>query len=162
LDIEIAVARKGWSMTDIQPEAQVFHRLNQRELEFGGLRFDVYFTGSFGATMRLSGQVDGDWKELLRFDDFVDMPHYHAPADDHQTNYDRENGEPLEWYLAQIRDDLPAWLTKSGYGDIIPTIDLAAVSANVGQLRDAMYDCLPDGFVRVPGVGLQRVAAPAS
>jgi hypothetical protein len=149
-------------MTDVQPEAQAFYRLNQRELEFGGLRFDVYFTGTFGATMRLSGQVDGDWKELLRFDDFVDMPHYHAPADAHQTNYDSANGDPLEWYIAQIRDDLPEWLTKSGYAGVLPSIDFAVVSANVGQLRDAMHDVVPEGFQRVPGVGLQRVDAPAS
>ena len=58
-------------MTDVQPAAQPFRRLNQRELEFGGLRFDVYFNGAIGATMRLSAPVDGEWKELLRFDDFV-------------------------------------------------------------------------------------------
>lgn len=149
-------------MTDVQPEAQAFHRLNQRELEFGGLRFDVYFTGSFGATMRVSGQVDGAWKEMLRFDDFVDMPHYHAPADAHQTNYESSNGDPLEWYIAQIRDDLPEWLTKSGYAGVLPSVDLAVVAANVGQLRDAMYEVVPEGFKRVPGVGLQRVDLPAS
>jgi hypothetical protein len=157
-----ADAREGWSMTDVQPEAQVFHRLNQRELEFGGLRFDVYFTGSFGATMRLSGRVDGEWKELLRFDDFVDAPHYHAPADAHQTNYDRKNGDPLEWYIAQIRDHLAEWLTNAGYAEVLATIDLDAVSAHAGELRDAMYECLPDGFTRVPGVGLQRVESPAA
>jgi hypothetical protein len=150
------------AMTDVQPGAQAFHRLNQRELEFGGLRFDVYFTGTFGPTMRLSGQVDGEWKELLRFDDFVGMPHYHAPADGPQTNYDPANGEPLEWYLAQIRDDLPEWLTRSGHAEVIPTIDFAVVSANVDQLRQAMTDCLPDGFERVPGVGLRRVETPAT
>jgi hypothetical protein len=144
-------------MTDVQPETPTFYRLNPRELEFGGLRFEVYFTGDFGATMRLSGRVDGDWKELLRFDDFVDTPHYHVPADDHQTNYDRENGDPLEWYIAQIRDHLPDWLTKAGYADVLATIDLGAVSAHVGELRDAMHEVLPDGFTRVPGVGLQRV-----
>lgn len=149
-------------MTDVQPEAQTFHRLNQRELEFGGLRFDVYFTGTFGPTMRLSGQVDGDWKELLRFDEFIDTPHYHAPADGPQTNYDRANGDPLEWYLAQISDDLPGWLTRSGYAEVIPTIDLAVVSDNVGQLRQAMTDVLPDGFERIPDVGLRRVESPAT
>jgi hypothetical protein len=149
-------------MSDVQPEAQVFQRLNQRELEFGGLRFDVYFTGTFGATMRVSGQVDGDWKELLRFDDFVDTPHYHAPADAHQTNYERSNGDPLEWYITQIRDDLPGWLTKSGYAGVLPTIDLPVVSANVGRLRDAMHEVVPEGFKRVPGVGLQRLDGAAS
>jgi len=149
-------------MTDVQPEAQVFYRLNQRELDFGGLRFDVYFTGTFGATMRLSGRLDGEWKELLRFDDFVDAPHYHAPADDHQTNYDRQHGDPLEWYIAQIRDHLAEWLTNAGYAEVLDTIYLDAVSAHVDELRDAMHDCVPEGFIRVPGVGLQRVESPAA
>ena len=149
-------------MTDVQPAAQPFRRLNQRELEFGGVRFDVYFNGAIGATMRLSAPVNGEWKELLRFDDFVDAPHYHAPADDHQTNYDRKNGDPLEWYIAQIRDDLPAWLTKAGYGDVVASIDTEAVRAHIGELRDAMYDVLPEGFTRVPGVGLQRIESPAA
>src|SRR5450631_387793 len=122
-------------MTDVQPEGQVFQRLNRRELEFGGLRFEVYFTGTFGATMRVFGQVDGDWKEMLRFDDFVDAPHYHAPADADQINYDRQNlGDPLEWYIAQVRDELPVRLTKSGFSEVGPTIDMAALAANVDQL----------------------------
>jgi hypothetical protein len=144
-------------MTDIQPGPQAFRRLNAQELEFGGLRFNVSFTGEFGATMRVYGRVDGEWTEMLRFDDFVDGPHYHAPADGPQINFDRALGEPLEWYIAQIRDDLPEWLTRSGFASVVPTIDTTAVADNVGSLREAMSACLPAGFTRVPGVGLQRV-----
>jgi hypothetical protein len=146
-------------MTDTQPDPQVFRRSNQQQLEFGGLRFEVSFTGDFGATMRVDGRAGGEWTEMLRFDDFVDGPHYHAPASGPQTNFDRALGEPLEWWLAQIRDDLPAWLTRSGFADVLPTIDLAAVADNVDRLRQAMSACLPPGFTRVPGVGLQRTAS---
>jgi hypothetical protein len=148
-------------------EGQVLRRLNERELEFGGLSFDIYTTAVgpeapapvsvvFGATMRVSGKIDGEWKELLRFDDFMERPHFHVPADAFETFFDRENGEPLEWYITQVRDHLDEWLTKAGFEEIVPTIDLAQVSANVDQLRDAMIDCVPEGFTRVPGFGLQR------
>jgi hypothetical protein len=148
-------------------EGQVLRRLNERALEFGGLSFDIYTTAVgpeapapvsrvFGATLRISGRIDGEPKELLRFDDFIEQPHFHVPADASETFFDRKNGEPLEWYITQIRDHLDEWLTKAGYQGIIPTVDLTHVSANVDQLRDAMIDCVPEGFTRVPGYGLQR------
>jgi hypothetical protein len=149
-------------MTDMQPDRQMFRRLNRQELEFGGLCFDVSFTGEFGATMRVYGMVGDQWTEMLRFDDFVDGPHYHAPADGPQINFDRALGVPLDWYIAQIRDDLPGWLTRSGFADVLPTIDVQAVAANVGKVEEAMSACMPPGFSRVPGVGLQRVEPSAA
>ncbi len=128
-----------------------------QQFEFGGLRFDVAFRGTAGATLRVDGQVRGVWKELLRFDDFVAVPHYHAPADAEQINFDRANGDPLEWYLAQIRDHLPEWLTSSGFVEVIAGVDTSVIAAHVETLREAMHACVPEGFVRVPGVGLQRV-----
>jgi hypothetical protein len=132
-------------------------RPQSQQFEFGGLRFDVAFRAPAGATLRVHGPVDGHWTELLRFDDFVDAPHYHAPADAAQIDFDRTNGDPLEWYLAQIQHHLGQWLTDSGYAIVIPTVDFAAVAANVDTLRQAMHSCVPDGFTRVPGIGLQRV-----
>jgi hypothetical protein len=133
---------------------------NPQAFEFGGLRFEVSFRGDAGATLRVDGKVAGAWKEMLRFDDFVDAPHYHAPADAGQINFDRATyGEPLEWYLTQIRDDLPGWLRRSGYADVVPTVDMTAVVANLPKIREAMYTCVPEGFVRVPGIGLQRVTS---
>ena len=92
-------------------------------IEFGGLRFDVSFR-EVGATLRVDGHVDGTWTEMLRFDDFVDMPHFHSPADGAAIPFDRAHGEPLAWYVAQIRDHLPEWLEKAGFGDVLPTIDV--------------------------------------
>jgi hypothetical protein len=143
-------------MPPTEQPADAPHRPPSEQFEFGGLRFDVAFRGP-GATLRVDGQVDGRWTELLRFDDFVDVPHYHAPADADQIDFDRANGDPLEWYLAQIHDHLAEWLARSGHASVIPTVDFAAVSANVDTLRQAMHACVPDTFTRVPGVGLQRV-----
>jgi hypothetical protein len=125
-------------------------------LEFGGLRFNVSFR-EVGATLRVDGRVDGAWTEMLRFDDFVDIPHFHAPADGDVIPFDRASlGEPLAWYVSQIRDHLPEWLENAGFGDVLPSIDVKAVSLNADRLIGAMNACVPAGFLRVPGIGLQR------
>jgi hypothetical protein len=147
-------------MDEKQPSPEAMRAVNQQILEFGGLRFDVAFRAVAGATLRVDGKVDGEWKEMLRFDDFIEKPHYHAPASDHQVDFDRDAlGEPLAWYIAQIRDHLPEWLTKSGFADVVPSIDMDEVRANIDKVDRAMRDCVPEGFVRVPGFGIQRVTA---
>ena len=148
-------------MTEKDPQGQMPAQADHQELEFGGLQFGVSFR-EVGATLRVSGKVDGGWREMLRFDDFVDAPHYHAPADADQINFDRATyGDPLEWYMTQIRDDLPEWLEKSGFADVVPTVDMTEVVANLGKVREAMDTCVPEGFTRVPGIGLQRLPAKA-
>jgi hypothetical protein len=126
------------------------------ELEYGGLRFGVSFRRPAGATLRVNGEVDGEWTELLRFDDFVDAPHYHVPASAEQINFDRANGEPLDWYIAQIRDNLGPLLDQAGFGKVAERADLAAVSEHAGDIKRAMEECVPEGYVRLAGVGLQR------
>jgi hypothetical protein len=126
-----------------------------RDVDLGGLRFAVSFRGEVGATLRVLGNVDNGWKELLRFDDFVEAPHYHVPADASATMFDRALGDPLEWYLAQLRDNLTELLDRGGFHAIAETIDARAIAAGVDQLRDAVAECVPDTFVRVPGVGLR-------
>ena len=49
-------------------------------VDCGGLRFEATFRAPAGATLRVFGEVDGDIAELLRFDDFIEGPHYHIPA----------------------------------------------------------------------------------
>ena len=68
----------------------------------------------------------------------------------------------LAWYIAQIRDHLPEWLEKSGFADVVPAVDMDEVARNIDKVEKAMRDCVPEGFVRVPGVGIQRVTAAAS
>jgi hypothetical protein len=135
------------------------HASHEAELEVGGLRFGVSFRDPAGATLRVNGSIDGQWTELLRFDDFVDGPHYHVPASGPQIDFDRQaHGEPLAWYVAQIRENLPALLDEAGYGELVPLLDLKAISERAGELQKLMEECVPTGFTRIPGVGLQRAA----
>ena len=135
------------------------HVANRTEVEPGGLKLGVSFRESAGATLRVNGRVDGAWTELPRFDDFVDDPHYHEPASGAPIGFERDaSGEPLAWYIAPIRDNLAAMLPKVGYGQIVPQLDLEEVRNRSGEVQKLMEDCVPAGYTRVPGVGLQRVA----
>ena len=126
----------------------------------GGLRFEATFRAPQGATLRVFADVAGQRTELLRFDDFVDGPHYHVPGAGPAIAFDRdEKGEPLTWIVAELRDDLGPLLTTAGYAEILPSLDVPAVTANADRIRQAMEVCVPEGYARVPGVGLQRTGA---
>jgi hypothetical protein len=51
---------------------------------------------------------------------------------------------------------LPEWLEKAGFGEVLPSIDVEMISLSSERLIEAMNACVPAGFFRVPGVGLQR------
>jgi hypothetical protein len=144
-------------MADVTSDQSAGFGSKTTEWDAGGLRFAVSFRAPVGATLRVSGPVPGTPKALLRFDDFVDSPHYHAPADADSISLDRAIvGEPLDWFVRQIRDHLEDLLTAAGFAAILPEIDVGTVSGRAERIRTAMIDCVPDGYVRLPGVGLQR------
>jgi hypothetical protein len=135
-----------------------FDAAEPTEMDVGGLRFRASFRAPAGATLRVSAQVEGGWRELLRFDDFVEHPHFHVPAAANPTMVDRDaDGVPLEFFVAQLRDHLRELLVEGGFSEILETVDVDAVASNIGRIREAMIDVVPDGYTRVPGVGLQRV-----
>jgi hypothetical protein len=128
------------------------------ELDIGGLRFSTSFRAPAGATLRVSAQLDDGWRELLRFDDFVEQPHFHVPASADATMVDREvTGAPLDFFIAQLRDHLSELLVQGGFSEILETTDSDAVANNIDRVRQAMIDVVPDGYTRVADVGLQRV-----
>jgi hypothetical protein len=127
------------------------------ELDIGGLRFSASFRAPAGATLRVLAQFEDGWREVLRFDDFVEQPHFHVPASADATMVDREmNGAALDFFIAQLRDQLGELLLQGGFSEILETTDLDAVANDIDRIREAMIDVVPDGYSRVPGVGLQR------
>jgi hypothetical protein len=149
-------------MADAKPENPLSES-QPAEWDAGGLHFAVSFREPAGATFRLSAPVGGLPRELVRFDDFVDAPHYHVPADADPVVFDREAlGEPLDWLVHQISDHLEELLTTAGCASLLPQLDPTTFETSAEHVRKAMIACVPDGYVRVPGVGLQRAGAPAS
>jgi hypothetical protein len=136
------------------------HVTGRQVVECGGLRFEATFREPAGATLRVSGEVDGQMTELVRYDDFIDSPHYHVPADAPSIPFDQAAlGEPLAWYVSQLRDHLAEVLTEAGYATLLPNVDTAAVAEHADDITQAMIDCVPDGYVREPGIGLKMAPA---
>lgn len=141
----------------IPPSAEAPDR---RVVECGGLRFEATFRAPAGATLRVFGEIDGGETELLRFDDFVESPHYHVPADGDAMPFDQGRlGEPLAWFVSQLRDHLAELLDEAGFARVLAGVDLDAVTKHADDIRKAMEDCVPNGYVRVPGLGLRRSSA---
>jgi hypothetical protein len=129
-------------------------------VDCGGLRFEASFRAPAGATLRVFGPIDGDMAELLRFDDFIEGPHYHVPAAGDPMPFDQAQlGEPLTWFVSQLRDHLAELLDEAGFARVLPEVDLDAITEHAEDIRKAMEACVPDGYVRVPGVGLRRSPA---
>jgi hypothetical protein len=149
-------------MADVKPQNHLSES-PPAEWEAGGLRFAVSFREPAGATFLMSGPVGGAPRELVRFDDFVDSPHYHVPGDADPIPFDRATlGEPLDWLVHQIRDHLDELLTTGGCASVLPQLDPTTFATSAERVRAAMIACVPTGYVRVPGVGLQRTGTPAS
>ena len=134
-----------------------FEVTGRQLVDCGGLRFEATFRAPAGATLRVLGDVEGQPTELLRFDDFIEAPHYHVPASGPAIQFDQAKlGEPLEWYVLQLSDHLTDLLTEAGFAAVVADVDPAAVADHAGDIRKAMEACVPDGYVRLPGVGLRR------
>jgi hypothetical protein len=137
-----------------------FEVTGRQLVDCGGLRFEATFRAPAGATLRVIGDVEGEETELLRFDDFIEAPHYHVPASGPAVEFDQAKlGEPLAWYVLQLSDHLTDLLTEAGFTPILANVDPVAVADHAGDIRKAMEACVPDGYVRVPGVGLRRAPA---
>ena len=130
------------------------------EWEVGGLHLSVAFRRDDGATLRVFGRTAKGWTEMLRFDDFIEGPHYHVSIDRPIIPFDRATrGDPMEFYVSEVRDHLPELLVEAGFADVAAEADLDAVAADADRIRKEMIDCVPDGYQRVPGIGLQRSEA---
>ncbi len=146
-------------MTDQQMPAKL-EATKRQVVECGGLRFEATFREPAGATLRVSGDVDGHVTDLLRFDDFVEGPHYHIPSSGDPIPFDQVAlGEPLTWFVSQLRDRLAEVLAEAGFARILSNVDVDAVTDHAQDIRKAMEACVPGGYTRVPGVGLRRSPA---
>lgn len=150
------LAAWGSDMTEFKPIEPLEVRRRDEIYEFGGLRF-VVSSNDYGANLAVFGDAGSGMVEVVRFQDYVDEPHYHAPVGGWYAFDRSELGDPLLWWMVQLRDHLPAWLERSGFEHLIPEIDFEAVQANLHLLEKAMSDCLPDSYIRVPNFGIQRI-----
>jgi len=102
-----------------------------------------------GVSIHVFGRQDGEDRELVRFDCFLEDPHYHYISwRDHSNEMIHVDpvalGDPVEFALDCIERRLPALLTRAGASDVAAEIDepavreiLPAVRAEAARLRAA-------------------------
>lgn len=115
----------------------------KQTLKVGGLRFAVQqrSTGDDGgSSIEVYGDVEGRWLQVLRFDCFKKMPHYHAPAsnDVRQKLGPSVVGDGLEWTLDQIRSHLPEMLTAAGFVELAGSVNQTALSKGWVRVKEAV------------------------
>ena len=97
-----------------------------------------------GVSLHVCGEVDGVRRELLRFDCFVEDPHYHYVSWRERSNEllhldPVADGDPLAWALARLRTRLPQMLARAGAPELAARLDWSAVEAALPRVAEAAY-----------------------
>ncbi len=97
-----------------------------------------HVTGDRGPTIHVFGPVEGQDREILRFDCFDNVPHVHlgiSYLDEPVQMIDSPN--PLEWALDELVERLPDYLARSQAGSDLPDDWRAAAGRAVEAFRKA-------------------------
>ena len=101
-----------------------------------------------GLCIHALGDVDGEEVELLRFDCFDHVPHYHYGPQkrNERLMLDKTTeGDSLAWTLTQIRDLLPEMVTRAGYADLAGEIDMAALEPTLAEFESTARKMAREG-----------------
>ena len=89
--------------------------------------------------MHVFGEVDGAREEVLRFDCFDDVPHYHygfSYIDQPMVPIDSAAvGDPLDWVCERIALRLPEMLKKARATDLCASCDGTRLAAVAEEIR---------------------------
>lgn len=97
-----------------------------------------HVTGDRGPTIHVFGPVEGEDREILRFDCFDNVPHVHlgiSYLDEPVQMIDSPN--PFEWALDEIVERFPDYLARSHAGSELPDDWQSATGRAVETLRTA-------------------------
>ena len=93
-----------------------------------------------GVCIQVMAEVNGKETELLRFDCFDVVPHYHYGP---EKNNERHNldvttaGNPIGWTMTQFRERLLEMIVKAGYEDVADAIDRRTVASALDEVESA-------------------------
>lgn len=106
----------------------------------GDIKFSLNYSDHLsdqGVNIAVLAVIDDDIIELLRFDCFDHQPHYHYGPSKSNKRFmldQTTEGDPVEWALLQIGENLPAMLNRSGYVDISNNIDMQNLGSTIETL----------------------------
>jgi hypothetical protein len=95
-----------------------------------------------GVSLHVVGVVDGVRREVLRFDCFVEDPHYHYVSWRAKSNEVLHldpvaDGDPLGWALERLRTRLPQMLARAGVPELAASLDARAIEAALPRVAAA-------------------------
>lgn len=100
-----------------------------------------------GVSIQVLGSVGGEQTQLLRFDCFDRSPHYHYDPNNgnERVLIDKTaSGNPIGWTLEQLRQRLPAMLTRAGFDELADTLGdgehTAGMAAKLDEVESAARD----------------------
>ena len=97
-------------------------------------------TGDQGVCIQVVGDVGGKETELLRFDCFDQVPHYHyGPENQNEIQImDKTTaGNPVGWTIRQLRTKVPDMLRRSGYEELAGRLDAGLVARKLDEVESA-------------------------
>ncbi|MEM7408912.1 MAG: hypothetical protein AAF430_01590 [Myxococcota bacterium] len=97
-----------------------------------------------GVSLHVCGPVDGELRELLRFDCFDEDPHYHyvdwrAKSNEVLHLDPVADGDPLTWALERLRTRLPQMLARAGAPEAAGGFDANALEDTLPRVTQAAY-----------------------
>lgn len=97
-----------------------------------------------GVSIHVVGLHEGEALEYLRFDCFIEDPHYHYVSWREKSNEMIHidavaDGDPLDWALERIRTRLPQMLERAGAGSLSSRVDARLLDATLPRLAEAAY-----------------------
>ena len=97
-----------------------------------------------GVSIHVFGEEDGERREFLRFDCFVEDPHYHYVSWRERSNEVLHldpvaDGDPLAWALERIRTRLPQMLERAGAKAVAERVDEHALDEVLPRLTEAAF-----------------------
>ena len=117
----------------------------------GTIRFGLEYRDAMsdqGLCVHALADVDGEEVELLRFDCFDHVPHYHYGPEkrNERLMLDKTTGgDPLDWTLIQLRTRLPEMLQRAGYDDLAAKIDTSELTTTLDELDRTSHRMAREG-----------------
>ena len=115
-------------------------------IEAGAVTFALLYRNvgeDRGVTIHVMGRPAAEMTELLRFDCFENVPHYHyAPLGRNERhNLDKVTaGDPLNWALGRLRARLPEMLEYAGFSEVAGRLDADLVRSKLDEVAEAAHD----------------------
>ena len=112
------------------------------QIEAGPIKFDLSHRDLMydqGVCIRVLGDVDGEEKQLLRFDCFDQLPHYHYDPEGSNEKHDIDKttaGHPVGWSVKQFRTNMPAMLRHAGAEELAKEINVAELNKTLDEVEE--------------------------